>query len=232
MEASGSLDTLGILARSLDDIALYRDVLLGISPQPVTETAGPPRIGIYRPQIWDQVEPTTRRLVEEAAQNLSKAGGAVHDVKLPDAFAGLNDAHRWISSFEFARTFTWEIEHHWDEISETLRNGRLADGLSCSFERYIEMKKLAESCRLMFDALWQDYDIMITASAFGEAPVGQNTFAGAPLYMMSTALHVPSVSLPVLTGPNRMPVGLQIFARRHDDRNLFGWARWAYRTLT
>ena len=32
MEASGSLDTLGILARSIEDIALYRDVLLGIAP--------------------------------------------------------------------------------------------------------------------------------------------------------------------------------------------------------
>ena len=35
MEASGSLDTLGILSRSVDDIALYRDVLLGIPPEPM-----------------------------------------------------------------------------------------------------------------------------------------------------------------------------------------------------
>jgi amidase len=232
MEASGSLDTLGILARSLDDIALYRDVLLGISPQQIADVATAPRIGFYRPPIWDQVEPTTRQLVEDAARRLAKAGADLHDVKLPEVFAGLNDAHRWISSFEFARTFTWEIDHHWNEISETLRNGRLADGLSCSFERYIEMQKLAESCRRQFDALWQDYDIMLTASAFGEAPVGSNTFAGAPLYMMSTALHVPSVSLPVLTGPSNMPIGLQILARRHDDRMLFAWARWAYRQLS
>jgi Asp-tRNA(Asn)/Glu-tRNA(Gln) amidotransferase A subunit family amidase len=113
-----------------------------------------------------------------------------------------------------------------------LRNGRLADGLACSFERYIDMTRLAESCRRQFDALWQDYDIMLTASAFGEAPVGWNTFVGAPLYMMSTALHVPSVSLPVLTGPSDMPIGLQILTRRHDDRKLFAWARWAYRQLS
>ncbi len=153
-------------------------------------------------------------------------------MKLPDEFAGLNDAHRWISSFEFARTFTWEIEHRWNEISETLRNGRLTDGLSCSFERYVEMKKLAEACRRTFDGFWQDHDIMLTASAFGEAPAGASTFVGAPLYMASTVLHVPSMSLPVLEGPNGMPVGLQILAGRHDDRKLFAWARWAYRELT
>ena len=50
--------------------------------------------------------------------------------------------------------------------------------------------------------------------------------------MMSTVLHVPSLSLPVFTGPNGLPIGLQILARRHDDRALFAWARWAYRALT
>jgi Asp-tRNA(Asn)/Glu-tRNA(Gln) amidotransferase A subunit family amidase len=43
---------------------------------------------------------------------------------------------------------------------------------------------------------------------------------------------VPSVSLPVFTGPNDMPIGLQILAGRHDDRKLFAWARWAYRQLS
>jgi amidase len=232
MEASGSLDTLGILARSLDDVALWRNVLLGIAPAPIAEVSRAPRIGIYRPQAWDEVEPTTRTLVENAARDLAKLGADVRDVTLPPEFAGLNAAHRWISSFEFARNFTWEIAHHWDEISETLRTGRLADGLSCSFERYLEMKELAASCRSAFDALWRGFDIMLTASAYGEAPVGGGTFASAPLYMMSTVLHVPSLSLPVFKGPNRMPIGLQILGRRHDDRALFGWARWTYRALT
>ncbi len=232
MEASGSLDTLGILARSLDDVALWRDVLLGIAPAPVVEPARAPRIGIYRPHIWDEVEPATRGLVESAAKDLAKAGADVRDVKLPAEFGRLNAAHRWISSFEFARNFTWEIARHWNEISETLRTGRLADGLSCSFEQYLEMKQLAETCRCRFDAMWENIDMMVTASAYGEAPVGGNTFAGAPLYMMSTVLHVPSLSVPAFTGPNGMPIGLQILARRHDDRALFGWARWTYRALT
>ena len=231
MEASGSLDTLGVLARSLDDAALWRDVLLGIPSTPIAAIDRAPRIGLYRPPIWDDIAPKTRALVEDAAKRLVAAGAKLRDVTLPAEFSRLDEAHRWISSFEFARTFTWEIEHHWDAISETLRKGRLADGLGCSFERYVEMKRLAESCREKFDVIWRDCDVMLTAAAVGEAPVGANTFAGAPLYMMSTVLHVPSISLPVLEGPNGMPIGLQILARRHDDRALFAWARWAYREL-
>src|ERR1041385_7569802 len=52
MEASGSVDTLGVLARSVEDIALYRDVLLGIEPQPVRDLGRPPRIGFCRTHNW------------------------------------------------------------------------------------------------------------------------------------------------------------------------------------
>ena len=38
-EAAGLLDTLGLLARSVEDIALYRDVLTGGDPQPIPEQA-------------------------------------------------------------------------------------------------------------------------------------------------------------------------------------------------
>jgi Asp-tRNA(Asn)/Glu-tRNA(Gln) amidotransferase A subunit family amidase len=44
--------------------------------------------------------------------------------------------------------------------------------------------------------------------------------------------HVPSLSPLVFEGPDRRPIGLRILARRHDDRALFGWARWTYRALT
>lgn len=232
MEASGSLDTLGILARSIEDIALYRDVLLGIAPQPPVELEHPPRIGFCRSHVWQEIEPSTRALAEEAVQRLARSGASVREIELPAEFARLNEAHRWISSFEFARTFTWEIENRWSEISETLRNGRIADGLSCSFERYVEMIEFAEHCRACMDAAFTDDDVMLTPAAFGEAPVGMNAFAGAPLYMMWTVLHVPALSLPVLAGPNGMPIGLQLFARRHDDRGLFARARWILRRLT
>jgi amidase len=232
MEAAGSLDTLGILARSVEDVSLWRDVLLGIPPVPIAEPAAAPRIGFCRTHNWEQVEPTTRRLAEDAAAALARRGARVAEVLLPAHFSRLNEAHRSISSFEFARTFTWEITHRWEAISDTLRSGRLADGLACSFERYREMQELAERCRREVESVWDDYDMLITPAAFGEAPAGAPAFAGAPLYMMWTVLHVPAITLPVLTGPNGMPVGLQLIGQRHHDRKLFAHARWAYRELT
>jgi len=232
MEASGSLDTLGILARSVEDIALYRDVLLGIPPEPIARLGRPPRIGFCRTHVWDQVEPTTRQLIQGAAQMLARTGAAVADVSLPDGCEQLNDAHRTISSFEFARTFTFEIEHHWDEISDTLRGGRLRDGIEGNFERYTNAKTIADVCRRKMDVVFDDVDVLLTAAAFGEAPVGIAAFAGVPLFQIWTTLHVPAVSLPVFKGPNGLPIGAQLIGKRHDDRRLFACAQWAWNSLT
>jgi amidase len=232
MEASGSLDTLGILARSVEDIALYRDVLLGIPHEPIPDLGRPPRIGLCRSHVWNEIEPATRKLVEDAAVTLARAGAAVTEFELPADFGQLNDAHRTISSFEFARTFTWEIENHWDEISDTLRGGRLKDGLSGTFDRYIAAKTLAEDCRRQLDAMWDEHDVLLAPAAFGEATVGTFAFVGVPLYQLWTILHVPALTMPVFKGPNGLPVGAQLLARRHDDRKLFACARWAYAKLT
>jgi Asp-tRNA(Asn)/Glu-tRNA(Gln) amidotransferase A subunit family amidase len=232
MEASGSVDTLGILARSVDDVALYRNVLLGVPPAAVEKPTRPLRIGFCRTHNWDQLERSTQKSLENAAQTLARAGAEVRDMEMPPEFSGLNAAHRTITGFEFVRTFTWEIEHHWNEISETLRGGRLADGLSCSLETYYEAKALGERCRADADTVLADYDVLLTASAFGEAPVGTFAFTGVPVFQMWTMLHVPSITLPVFKGPNGMPVGAQLVARRRGDRGLFAAARWVQERLT
>lgn len=231
-ESAGSLDTLGLIARSVEDVALYRDVLLGIEPVPVADTVAAPRIGFCRTHLWPLLEPTTQALFEDAAARLARAGAALEDVELPNEFNGIPDAHRLISGFEFSRNFAWEIEHHWERISTTLRGGRIKDGLECSFERYLEVRGLAERCRSRIGPILDRYDVLLTACATGEAPVGHNTTGNAKLALLWTTMHVPAISVPVFRGPNGMPVGAYLVGRRNRDRELFSAARWVHRALT
>lgn len=230
-EASGSLDTLGLYARSIEDVALYRDVLLGIDPEPIPDDAPVPRIGFCRTHLWNVVEPTTQKLLEDAGQRLARAGARVRDVVLPDDFERVEDAHRWISSFEFSRNFTWEIENHWDKISDTLRNGRLKHGLSCSFDRYRDARDFAERCRQLLGPVFDQHDVLFTAPVVGEAPIGLSDTGDSSLCSIWTAMHVPVVTVPAFNGPNGLPIGAQLIAKRNDDRRLFAAARWIYRQL-
>jgi len=231
MEASGSLDTLGILARSVDDVVLYRDVLLGVPPELVHALDAAPRIGFCRTPFWNQLEPYTRDLLEGAAAALAGAGASVREFELPSHFAQLTEAHRWISGFEMSRNLAWVVDRRWDQVSEAFRNGRLTDGLGCTFDRYRQMLELAERCRLELDARLADVDILLAPAAAGEAPEGWLPIPHPWVYMIWTVAHVPTITLPVFTGPNRMPVGAQLIARRHEDRRLFACAKWVQSRL-
>ena len=230
-EAASSLDTLGLIARSVEDVALFRDVLLGVDPQPVAAVASPPRIGFCRTALWPLLDASTQEIFDDAAHRLSTAGAVVSDVELPAEFAAIPDAHRLISGFEFARNFTWEIEQHWELISTTLRNGRIKDGLECTLDQYLDARALAERCRLAIGAVQDPYDVLLTACATGEAPVGLQTTGNAKLCLTWTTLHVPAISVPAFTGPNGMPIGAYVVGKRNADRRLFAVARWIQRAL-
>ncbi len=230
-EAAGSLDTVGLLARSVEDVALYRDVLLGSEPEPLPADVPAPRIGFCRTHFWSRVEPGTQRLLEDAARRLTRAGAQVKDVELPPEFKGMEDVHRRISSYEFARNFTWEIENHWEKISETLRNNRLKQGLACTFERYREARDIAERCRSLLAPVFQEHDMLLTPAAAGEAPVGLDATGDASFCLIWTTTHVPCITLPVFKGPHRLPIGAQLIGKRNGDRALLAAARWVYRAL-
>ena len=231
-EAARSLDTLGLFARSIADITLYRDVLLGIPPEPLPDASvPPPRIGFCRTHLWSIVEPMTQRLLEDAAQQLAKAGAHVEEVTLPPEFVQIEESQRWIASFEFARNLTWEIDHHWEQISEELKDGRLRDGLACSFERYGAARDFAAACRGTFTDMCAPYDVLLTAAVTGEAPLGWHTGNASPCAIWTT-MYVPALTVPVFTGANGLPIGAQLIGKRNQDRALFVAAHWVFQHLT
>jgi amidase len=231
MESSGSCDTVGFYARTVEDIALHRDVLIGVDPMPLPGDMRRPRIGFVRPPQWSKLEPQTQALLEDAARGLARAGANVSDATLPAEFERAEEAHRLITCREFALNFTREIRHHWSELSEELRNGKIRLGLECSFESYCAARALAERCRRGLAPVFADFDVLLAPAATGEAPVGWNT-GDSTLASPWTLMHTPTMSIPVFTGPNGLPIGAQVIAAPGADRTLFTVARWMHARLT
>lgn len=225
-EAAGSFDTLGLFARSIEDIALHRDVLLGREPVGVSLVARPPRIAFCRTHFWPTLDTSTQTLLENAAAILRNAGASVIDLELPRVFEEAAEARGLIAGYEFALNYTWEIEHHWNLLSETLRNGRIHDGVSCSYEDYIEARNLIEHCRVSIAHLLEGYDVLLTAPATGEAPLGFTTTGSSKPALIWTTMHLPAISIPVFRGPSGMPVGALLVGKRSRDRELFAAASW------
>ncbi|HEY4403479.1 MAG TPA: amidase [Xanthobacteraceae bacterium] len=229
--AAESLDTIGLMARSLDDIALVTSVLLGGQPGAPAELGGPPRIGLCRTPLWDQAEPETRLAVEDAAARLAQAGAPLRDVTLPDDFAGLKVAAReTINNYERSKSMAAEWASHRDLISPKLQRC-IALGMEMPHADYLAAIRLGEGCRARLPAVFEDFDILLAPCVNGEAPAGLESTGDPGFQAIWTILHAPTMSLPTHTGPRGLPVGIQLVGRRYDDQRLLACARWAWERL-
>jgi amidase len=222
MPNSPSLDTIGVMVRSVEDLALARSVLLeeplkALKPPAIRDLA----IGFYRSPFWDRAEGDTRSQLEQTATRLSGMGAKVKDVELPGIGADFERLFRVVSGFEFARTVAWERHNKAGELSAVLREGRMKDGLETGYEEYRRATQRLERLRLECDDALEGCDVLITPSAPGEAPKGLATTGNAIFNSIWTALGTPAVTLPLFKGPSGLPVGLQLVAGRFKDRRLF-----------
>lgn len=215
---SPSLDTLGLIARSVEDLALFRSAVMVLPYEPLdTVPVSDLRIGFCRTPWWDQAEGYTKALMAGTADMLSEAGAKVSDFTMPDGAAGLVEAMRDVSGFEFARVMLHERLHHKDQLSDKLLNGRVADGIACTYEGYRSALATLEDYRNRFAAAMADFDLLLTPSASGEAPEGIDS-TGNPIFNLAwTATYTPAVTLPSGIGPLGLPLGIQLIGHRNDD---------------
>jgi Asp-tRNA(Asn)/Glu-tRNA(Gln) amidotransferase A subunit family amidase len=224
---SDSLDTVGVMARTVADCALFAGAVSGHDlGDPDVKPDRPPRIGICRSPTWDAAAPETQALMARVTGALSRAGASVEMRELPELFASLIEAHPVVMNSESARALGWELAHHADLLSEGLRE-RMEFGLSQSQAVRRDAYTVFETTQRAFPAAMDGLDILVTPAAPGEAPKGLE-WTGDPVFnFIWTSLHVPCVTVPAGTGPNDLPLGIQIVGRRGDDRAVLAWARWA-----
>jgi amidase len=221
-----NLDTLGILCRSIDDLALLRAALTATPHRKVDHAAGVPRIGLCRTPIWDAAEPATQALIERSAARLAAAGARVSDISFAPEFAEILEHHRRIFNFEAARNYAYEYEEHHDQVSQVLRDTVLTPGRELPLDAYVEAIETAEAFRRHIDDLFGEVDVLLTPSAAGEAPEGLGSTGDPSFNSIWTLAWTPCVTLPASTGPRGLPLGIQLVGPRFRDEALLDAAAW------
>ena len=226
-----SFDCVGYMARSFDDLSLTHRVVTGMPPLPLND--GPdraPRIGICRSHQWPHAEAASVDALEAAAQRLGDLGAITEDIALPAHFAGLETAHATIMDVALSQSLRREYDEHRDLLSDRLRE-RMERGMATSTNRFLRALALAARCRTDIGALLADWDGFLTPSAVGEAPEGL-AITGVPTFnMIWTLLHLPCVTVPGLTGPTGLPVGVQLVTSHGGDLPLLALAKWLHTRL-
>jgi Asp-tRNA(Asn)/Glu-tRNA(Gln) amidotransferase A subunit family amidase len=219
------------MARSVADCAFFAGAVAGRDlGNPDAHPGRAPRVGICRSPTWDVAAPETIALLERVENALARAGAAIEQRELPDDFAALKTAHPIVMNAESARALGWELATHPDQLSDGLRE-RMEFGLRQTEAELVAAYDVFSRAQHTFPEAMAGLDVLATPSAPGEAPKGLEWTGDPAFNFIWTSLHVPCVTVPVGTGPNGLPMGIQLVGRRGDDRAVLSWARWVQAAL-
>ncbi|MGH7046793.1 MAG: amidase [Stellaceae bacterium] len=226
-----ALDTVGIMARSVADIALFRAAMMAIpyQPPPIPETA--PRLGLCRGPHWDEARFEGRQVLEIAAKQLSAAGAEIVDTDLPPECAQCDEYQRVLGAFEALRNHMPELNRYEALLSPQLRETKLALGRTLTLDQYRAACRGADKARAAAREWAGGFDAILTLPAPGEAPRGLGDTGSAIFNAIWTQLHMPCLTLPAGHGAQVLPVGIQLVGRRHEDAKLIEVGLWTERGL-
>jgi Asp-tRNA(Asn)/Glu-tRNA(Gln) amidotransferase A subunit family amidase len=230
---AASLDTIGVLVRRIADVSPLLEALApgAFAPVPALRPAPRrPRVALCRTEQWPLARASTHRIVDEAAARIGLAGAPVAELDLGPAFAGLAEAQRTIMAVEAARTFRAIVARHGDAVSAVLRD-LVRDGEGVTADREDSARQQRARCRELLGDVFARFDVLLTPSAVGEAPVGLASTGDPAFNRVWTLLGTPCVSLPGARGPEGMPVGIQLVGAPDGDAALLSAAAWVERAL-
>ena len=226
--AAESLDTVGLIARTVDDVALFAAACamrsLDVHPREK------PRLGVCLSPNWSHMSREGAQHFERVVDRLEKQGAHMIDAELPASFAKLDDAAARILTYEMARGLAYEAAHHRDRIHPMLR-ARIEDRAAAQPNEYLRALEYAAECRRRLADHARELDAILTPSATGEAPLGLESTGNTAMNRLWTLLHGPCITVPAGEGPAGMPLGVQLVRAERGDAHLLGVALWVERAL-
>jgi Asp-tRNA(Asn)/Glu-tRNA(Gln) amidotransferase A subunit family amidase len=237
LKLSRALDHVGIFARTLDDIALAAEQLVGYDEgDPDTrprarapfgtisheEPPIPPMLAFVKTPHWDRVSAEAKEAFGELVESL---GDRVEEVDLVSTAAEAWDWHKTIMEADMAAS----LEREWqgrDKLSPQLRGlmERGRETKAVDYQRALRgIPQIVES----FDEMFMErYDAILTPPAAGSAPKGLASTADPAFCTLWTLCGMPAISLPLMHDSSGLPIGVQLVGRRNFDARLLRTARW------
>ena len=226
-----SLDTIGVMARTVDDIAYFTGVIAGRPAlREVKMPAAPPRFGLYRTPMWGEAEPSTIAALDQARTALEKAGAWIAEIVVPPEHQTLSAAQETVMGFELVRALADERLNHSAQLSPRLAQ-LLDQGMTVGADAYDAALAETASARARLDGFFGPCDAMLVPAAPGAAPPGLG-YTGDPVFnRMWTLFGTPCLTLPAIWGDSGLPTGVQLVARIGADARLMAAGLFLERAL-
>jgi len=228
---SESLDTIGVIARSAADCALFVGAAAGRdfgAWAPPPDRA--PRLAVTLEPAPADATDAARVVLDQAVRAAAARGATITRFDLPRACIDAFERHATVMNAESADALAWERDHAAALLSSGLRE-RMDWGATRSRDEVDAGRASFAAARAAFADAMAPYDALLTLPAPGEAPVGLGWTGDPSFNTLWTLLHGPCLTVPVGVGPLGLPLGVQLVAPMGQDTAALGWAEWLARAL-
>lgn len=217
---SSSLDTLGVITRTVHDAALMRAVLLNQPFHPLKEERSlPSRIAFCHTPSWLEADSYTRAQLEKIALNLASGNTQVSLIELPTICDDMVSVQKTIMAYEAAQNLSFEYDYHKTQLSPQICE-LIEDGMLISHEDYLFALATVQKAREQMALFFEKWDAILAPAAPGEAPLGLQA-TGDPIFSrMWNMLGLPCLTIPAFQGPQNLPIGIQVIGAQGEDEHL------------
>jgi len=244
MPLSQSLDTVGPLARSVEDCALLLGLMAGPDPEDPTASTAPVgdymaatsaslkglKIGVPTSFYVDDLDADVAKALDDTIAVLKREGADIVKVELPDQ-GQLTAACQIVLAVEAAAYHKrWLIERPQDYGPQVLM--RLQNGLAIPGVLYLEAMRWRGPALAAHVAATSNVDAVlapvapVAAPTIAESDVGNSPNAEAVIQRLTrftrpiNYLGLPSLSIPCGFNGKGLPIGMQLIGRSFDEATL------------
>ena len=236
-ELAHSLDHVGIFARHVTDAAFvaslltandgldFPRLLIAAPVWPVAKAVKSPCIVVLRTSMWERSSREQQDLIERTAQQLTAAGATLTWLEWPELFNTIWDVAQTLCDAEGAAVNAHLAHENPPRISQPSLE-LIARGQVIPVFDYIQALKDQQMLTQAFAAYMEPFDAVLTAPAFGEAPLGLDATGDAAFCTPFTLFGAPAISLPASLSAKGLPLGVQLASPWGHDRTLLETALW------
>ena len=243
MPLAPSLDTIGVLTRSVEDAAILLGVMAGgddndpaSAPEPVPDyqrslaNGGAPRIGLLRQLFVDRADPEVLHHLEDVVQKLADAGARVEEVQVALDLESLLAAHMVVMRVEAAAVHRSDFRERRSAYGPKIGDF-IEAGLSTPRAMYTAALNARRQFRTDAERALEGFDVLLTPTATTPAPRDLSTTGDPTFQIPWTSSGMPSMTLPSGTSEAGLPLGTQIASAPFQEGKLLSAALWCERVL-
>ncbi len=237
LKVSDKLDTIGVFGRSVKDVAflakslirkdLYDASTIYFSSDRMLDVCEEklefdPKFIFYKTKNWKNINKKSQEAFEFLIKSFKK-NIEIYDE--PSYFKEIPKYHQIIHEVDMANNFQVYYEKDKSKLSKEM-NDAISRGLKYSAKDYSDAIDFMKQSYESYKEVFEDYYGILTPSSNGVAEKGLGSTGSADFQKIWTYLGLPAISLPLLTGENDLPLGLQLVGNKFDDLRFLGTAKW------